>query len=445
MVLLAVLLLSGALGYRGHSGEMAIIVAGLFGVGAITIVFRSPTIGIVLVIVTGLVAPLGFETGTNTRVSISLVLVIVMIAQWLGHALVKRTNPLPASRTVAPLLGFLAIAVLAFGFGQQPWLAFAESAPMRAQLGGLATFLLSGAAFLLAATQLKSGSSLRLVTWVFIGIGGAIALGRFLPELSGVVGQLAPKVLTSSLFWTWLAALAFAQALLNKELKSSARLLLIGVVVAIFFTNAFHTTRWVSGWIPPLIAVLAVTLIAFPKPAMIAGLSSLVLGYSSRQEIVDFVMVGDNPYSLTTRIAAWRIVSEIIRINPVLGLGPANYYWYTPLFPILGYSVRFSSHNNYVDIVAQTGLLGLSFFLWFVFTVAVVGFKLVKSLPAGFERAYVIGVLGGLTGTLAAGMFGDWMIPFVYNVGLNGLRASLIGWVFLGGLIALEQRSRNET
>jgi hypothetical protein len=38
---------------------------------------------------------------------------------------------------------------------------------------------------------------------------------------------------------------------------------------------------------------------------------------------------------------------------------------------------------------------------------------------------------------LVAGMLGDWVIPFVYNVGLSGFRASVLGWIFLGGLVVI--------
>jgi hypothetical protein len=33
-------------------------------------------------------------------------------------------------------------------------------------------------------------------------------------------------------------------------------------------------------------------------------------------------------------------------------------------------------------------------------------------------------------------------LPFVYNIGLAGFRASVLGWLFLGGLVSLEQMSR---
>jgi len=33
----------------------------------------------------------------------------------------------------------------------------------------------------------------------------------------------------------------------------------------------------------------------------------------------------------------------------------------------------------------------------------------------------------------------DWVLPFVYNIGLAGFRASVLGWLFLSGLVSLEQ------
>jgi hypothetical protein len=40
---------------------------------------------------------------------------------------------------------------------------------------------------------------------------------------------------------------------------------------------------------------------------------------------------------------------------------------------------------------------------------------------------------------LVAAYMGDWVLPFVYNVGLNGFRASVLAWMFLGGLVVLEK------
>jgi fructose-specific phosphotransferase system IIC component len=101
--------------------------------------------------------------------------------------------------------------------------------------------------------------------------------------------------------------------------------------------------------------------------------------------------------------------------------------------------VKFNSHNQYIDIIAQTGLIGFACFAWFVWQVGKLGFSLVKQAPEGFSRAYAYGALGGLAGTLVAGMLADWIIPFVYNIGFSGFRASVLGWIFLGGMVALGQ------
>jgi hypothetical protein len=67
------------------------------------------------------------------------------------------------------------------------------------------------------------------------------------------------------------------------------------------------------------------------------------------------------------------------------------------------------------------------------------GWGLRKQAPAGFAQAYVYGALGGLAGMVVAGMLGDWVLPFFYNLGLNGFRSSMLGWLFLGGLVSIEQ------
>jgi hypothetical protein len=71
--------------------------------------------------------------------------------------------------------------------------------------------------------------------------------------------------------------------------------------------------------------------------------------------------------------------------------------------------------------------------------VAWLAWRLKDHVPEGFPRAFVIGVLGGWVATLATGMLGDWVLPFVYNVGLVGFRSSVLGWLFIGGLVAIEQ------
>lgn len=437
---IGVLLLSAAIAITGDSRLLLAALAGIVGISLAFMIVRAPLIGLIAIVPLSLVVPLGFGTGSATRLGINLVLLGALTVIWLMRALNRPDEGLlPASKPVFPLMALCGIAILTFVVGQLPWFAFAEGAPLRAQLGGLGTFLLSAAIFLLAATQIRTLAGLKLVTWLFAGIGGVVVVSKFFNE---ILDPLIARGATGSLFYVWLSAIAVSQGIFNHQLSRFARTCLLLLAAAIFYINIFHTARWASGWIPPLVGVFALIWVGSPRIGAIASIGGLIAAFTNPARAIGLVIVGDNQYSLLTRLEAWRIVGEIVKVNPLIGLGPANYYWYAPLFPILGYSVRFSSHNNYVDIVAQTGLLGLAFFLWFMIAIARVGWTLLSKVPEGFARAYVIGVIGGLAGTLVAGMLGDWVIPFVYNVGLQGLRASLLGWMFLGGLLALEQMTR---
>ena len=102
-------------------------------------------------------------------------------------------------------------------------------------------------------------------------------------------------------------------------------------------------------------------------------------------------------------------------------------------------SVSLSSHNNYIDIYAQFGLLGVALFVWFLVELGRVGWRLTGCFGGDFEDGYVHGALGGLAGSLVAMMLVDWFLPYVYNVGFRGFRTSALAWMFLGGLVALEQ------
>jgi hypothetical protein len=63
----------------------------------------------------------------------------------------------------------------------------------------------------------------------------------------------------------------------------------------------------------------------------------------------------------------------------------------------------------------------------------------------GFPKAYVIGVIAGLAGTITSGILGDWVIPFVYNIGLQGFRTSIFPWIFFGGLVSLSFINKEES
>jgi hypothetical protein len=77
-----------------------------------------------------------------------------------------------------------------------------------------------------------------------------------------------------------------------------------------------------------------------------------------------------------------------------------------------------------------------------MFELGSLGLRLLSRVPEGFPKAYVYGALGGLAATAAAAMLGDWLLSFVYNIGLSGIRTGILAWIFLGGLVVIENLYR---
>jgi len=438
------LLVMGSLGASAFLAPRAsrTQVAALFGAGAFLVLLRWPPLGLMALVFGGMVVPFAVGTGTLSRLNVALLLLPALVALWVLEMLARRNPRLVASWSVPSLLALSVAAVLAFVAGTEPWMVFADTASLASQAGGLYIFLLSASAFLLSANQIRSVQWLQRLTWLFLALGALYLGGRLWGEMGRYTTDLFQRGADGSLFWVWLAALSFSQAMFNDKLSGLARLALMGLVSALFYVALSQGQDWTSGWFPPLVAVLATLWAGAPRLGLWVTLVGGVVVMLNWATVVDLVMVGDNVYSLDTRVAAWRVLEEVIALSPVLGLGPANYYWYTPLFSLDGFHTSFSSHNNYVDIIAQTGLLGLICFGWFVWGVARRCWRLRCLARPGFERGYGCGALGGLAGTLVAAMLGDWVLPFVYNVGFDGFRSSMLAWVFLGGMAAIEATVR---
>jgi hypothetical protein len=428
------LLLIAALASMASQRQLTLVLFLPLGVGLVLTFLRWPSLGLIIAALAGMVVPFLGPSGLN----VTMILVALLLGLWLLDMMVlQRQIQLAPSRTVWPLLSFIVIAFISFGVGQLNWLPFALHAPLGAQLGGLSIIVLSAGIFLLVANQVRDLGWLSRITWAFLAIGALSILVRsLLPALVPALGLPTRDLFqpVGTVFYIWLVAMAFSQAMFNGDLHPRWRLVLGGLVLVTLYILFFLKFGDKSGWLSSIVCIAAIIGARSWRAGLalvpVAALSALFLWTG---------LVATDEYSISTRFDAWLIMGQIIKISPVLGLGFANYYWYTPLFPIRGYAVSFNSHNNYVDIVAQTGLVGLVCFLWFLWEVGRLGWRLRERVPAGFAQAYVYGALGGLAGMVVAGMLGDWVLPFFYNVGLNGFRSSMLGWLFLGGLVSLEQ------
>lgn len=436
LIITAVFFLSIALAYVLPRNLQLVLIALPIGIAGVLILLKWPPVGLLLLIYAAMMLPI-----TIPAVGITMAIVLGLTSLWVFDMLAReRRIVIIRSYTITPLVLLVAIAVISFFVGFIPWYPI-SGAPVDARIGGLFIFVVVVCAYLLVAHHIRNIRWLKAMVFLFIGIGAIYVFARLIPPARPVL-RIYDDGSTGSVFWIWIVSLTLSQGMFNEELKKWQRGLLLAITAASFMVTLGISLGWTSGWAPALVATMVILWVGWPRLAFVVstvgGAGVLIM---LPQILERVIYVGDNSYSQVTRLAAWSIVGEIVKVNPILGLGPANYSWYTPLFPIMGvWYVRFNSHNNYVDLVAQVGLLGLLAFLWFAWEVGKLGWSLRTAVPKGsFARAYTYGALGGLVATMVTAMLGDWVIPYVYNIGVNGLRSGILSWLFLGGFVVLDQ------
>ena len=434
VVVLGVLVFSAYAIPRASETQTVLLVGALVALGGALLVIRKPILGLVAMVPTCFLVPLEIGTGTNTGLNAGIILLCLLLGLWfVGMAAGRQRIELVRSPDLLPLLPFLIVSILSFVVGQLPWFPTAP-APLFAQIGGLSVYILSIFATLLAAHQIRDLYWLQWLTWLFLAIGSLYAILMARPELSELAGRIVLRGALGSLLWVWFFSLGFSQVFFNQQLWIGWRLTLALMLAIGLYGILIFNFNAKSGWVPAVACIASICVFRWPRLGFFAALFGLAI-----LPAIATRLIATDEYSYATRIEAWQILLEIVKENPVLGVGPANYHWYTVLFPIRGYYVKFNSHSQYFDLLTQTGILGLGLFFWFFWRMGRLGWRLRTLAPPGFARAYVYGALGGLVGTLIAGALGDWVLPFVYNIGLVGMRSSLMAWLFLGGLVALEQ------
>lgn len=428
--ILLVCLLSFVLGYKGSTNQLLYVIVALGGVLGLLVLLRWPGLGIIGIPMSGMfihyIGPGGFNA--------TMAIVALLLVLWVVDMVIFRQEiQLVASGTMAPVIAMMVAVTLSFAMGQLPWFSFVSSAPLDAQLGGYAVYFLSFGAFLLLANQFKDLRWLQGFTWIYVVLGGLYVVGLIVPALKVITRNTMGNM--GSTFYVWLVGLAYSQALFNKKLNLGWRGLLLGVVVTslyLLFTLKFKDK---SGWLPVMVVLWVVTALWSWQ----LGAALLVVGIVGGLALIPQVL-SQEEYSLATRLEVLPILAKIVRVNPVFGIGFANYYWYTPLFNLRGYYVSFNSHNNYADLIVQTGAVGTVIYVWLIAQVGYLAWRLRTGVPAGtFAHAYVNGAIAGGVGMIVVAFLGDWVLPFVYNIGLLGFRTSVACWLFLAGLVVLQQ------
>lgn len=257
----------------------------------------------------------------------------------------------------------------------------------------------------------------------------------------------------------------------NSQLLAGFLLILLPLLFVLWFSD-MDVTRKVAAQVAALLAVTALVL-AQTRSAWIAAvvalgaLGVLALRYGARgglarmrQHVVlpvalglgalgVFFLVSQTPPlvaaraatlaapahdgSLTWRFQMWATAAGVFRQNPVFGTGigtfPAEYARLNPaavpcnLPSLESPTLSREVHNEYLQIAAETGIVGLGLYLWILGAFFCSGLGALRTGEAGLRKLVLMGCLAALAGQ---------MVDALSNPAWRFAEVSFMFWLLMG-------------
>ena len=394
----------------------------------------SPQIALVIMLT---LAPLRTLASTESSLALPLdigqILLVVYLGVWLWQRMWRR-EALIKPQFDAPLLAVLGlIAVFSIG----AWASQSLSGWLSEWLKWVAIALLiwtlsvsvdGSWPWLVFAVLVSAFANALVGLYIFAGGSGAdhlVILGRFFRAFGtfgqpnpfgGFMGIALPVGLAAA--WAQLPGI-WAGLRRHRRLPQQPALVFLCSSLAALVLAAALLASWSRGaWLGTAVAVMCM-LIALPQKlsrglALAIGVAALLAGAWTigllPQSIVlrlttaatDLITVSDvrgveiTPvnYAVTERLAHWQAAMYMAEEAPVFGIGLGNYEVVYDDFRLIYWEEALGhAHNLYLNMLAETGVIGLVAYLLFW----VIVFRLTWSLrqqPDALSRCIAIGLLG---------------------------------------------------
>lgn len=417
------------------------------------VVLRRQELMLFAILFAALLVPIQINTGTDVALNVTAFLVPATAILWFLSMILSRRISFVPSRLNRPLFVFLIAGLFSLLIGLVLWdpIVPRSSHFVLVMLAQWAIVAFSAIALLLTANLVRSERLLRRLTFVFLLVGGTLALLSIIPGLGAALQlhRLLTVAFIRAPLWVLLAALAGGQLLYNRGLSLPWRFFCL-LVIGTSLVYCFLLQRAVvSNWLGVMVALFMLAWLRWKKLRPLAVLLILLLLATGLLLPAVYEFAGGEAEwaeSGGSRLALiGRVLDMTWRHNPITGLGPAAYRPYGFVEPLrygnaLWWEPRISSHNNYVDLFAHFGMIGLAIFIWFAVETARLGLNLRARCTTGFAAGYINAMVAAGAGSLVIMLLADWILPFVYNIGFDGFQASVLMWLFMGGLVVLDIR-----
>ncbi len=373
------------------------------------------------------------ESSWPLPLDIGQILLIVYLSFWLATRITTR-RPILALRRDNVLVAILGLCcVLSIGV----WTSASLSAWLREWLKWMtmAVFVwhlaLAAAVnwrWLVFALLVAAFANAVVGLYIFFGGSGAdhlVILGRFFRAF-GTFGQPNPfgGFMGIALPLSIMGAYGQLNLLVSryraeKKLHGANLVALVCLAVCSAFISAALVASWSRGaWLGFAFA-LAVMLFAIPErisrglgyaiglglllgglwitglvPQSIVTRLTRAAGEFFTIEDIRGVDISPVNYAVMERVAHWQAALNMAEANPVFGVGLGNYEVVYDDYRLINWMEPMGhAHNFYLNMLAESGIFGLTAFLVFWIAIFVITWQ-ARAHPDPFARSIVIGLLG---------------------------------------------------
>lgn len=409
----------------------AAALAGLpFFLIAIEFALRHNHLYPIIILVSALFIPLSFNTGRSSRLVLSLVMTIGLVFLWFFQMLMEhrfRLRPTPVNAP-AILFSISTVFSLLWGIAFRDPRVFAWGSFSLTQVASTFVIVMSLGVVLLTGNLITKKNLMQWMVGLFL-VGGVVGLAANFTKVKLPVN-------TGGLFAMWCVALALALAFFNEKLSLWVRGLLIVLAGLWLYWGYGVNISWLAGWVPLIAVFLLVGFFRSPKLAVVMAILIIVMVALSWDYFSTSIAIEDK-VSGTTRLAAWLQNWKITKDHLLFGTGPAGYaVYYMTYFP----NQAMATHNNFLDMLSQTGIVGLVLLLWYFGAILWMGWRLLRRLRGrrDFMEALAAACLAGTLGGIMMMFFGDWLFPFAYTQSIAGFDYAVYNWLFMGLILSLD-------
>jgi O-antigen ligase len=432
--LLGVALLALAWAYLAYAVGPLPALAVFASTAVIAIVVWQPMVGVSLALLAIPLELFAFRVGGNFGLSPSELLILLTAAAAVFHV-AGRARSVPPSPVYAFFIGLLLVGVLGLFFAEDTFV--------------IVRIVVMWTAFLIVAALVSTGTSAeveRVLRTVALtgGIVGVIALATTGDQQLIAGGVIAsnraeatfghPNVLAFCLQMAIPVALVTgmrARGLMKLLLLTAAAIAVAGLMLTLSrggIVGAGVSLAILLAWAPfrryAAAILLALSLFALVNIGSLQDSSAALV--AKRLETLNSEGIRDNP-----RIKIWRATPNIIADYPFLGTGMGNFGKVSPRYGIrdVGGLAYDHAHNIVLTFAAETGLIGVSLFLAFVFAVGRAGMRALRPGDwPGFAPA--LAIVASLVGLFVTSLA-------EYPPRTNVIMALIL--VLVGALVAYER------